>query len=88
MLLEIGCWRTLPDMDKKQKGWEDIANPESLRQFLLRATTQKLAHAAGSKYADAVTVCLEDRNWLEYEDWQIHRLVRQEVFGPLQAAST
>ena len=84
LLLEIGLWRTLPAMDSKGKGFEHVADPETLRAFLLRAAAEKLTHAAGSRYAKAVQVCLEKRDWSTCEDWQAQKIVRQEVLMQLQ----
>lgn len=71
-------------MDKKRRAWVDITDPESLRHFLLRSADEKLAHAAGARYAEAVKCCLQQRDWKNLQDWQIQRLVRQEILGPLQ----
>lgn len=84
LLLEIGLWRTLPAMDSKGKGFDHVADPETLRTFLLRAAAEKLSHAAGSRYAKAVQVCLEKRDWTTCEDWQAQKIVRQEVLMQLQ----
>lgn len=71
-------------MDSKGKGFEHVADPKTLRTFLLRAVAEKLSHAAGSRYAEAVQVCLEERDWSTCEDWQAQKIVRQEVLMRLQ----
>lgn len=73
-------------MDDKRKGFEGIRNPESLRDLLLGAANERLAHAAGTKYSEAVQVCLSRTDWSQYEDWQSQRLVREKVFEPLRGA--
>jgi hypothetical protein len=70
-------------MDSRGKYFESIKDPEKLRDFLLTSAHAKLAHSAGSAYANATKFCWERRDWAVYEDWQVQRLVRDEVLKPL-----
>jgi hypothetical protein len=67
-------------MDGSQKSFENVKNPERLRDNLLEIARTKLAHSAGSRYSEAVAFCLERREWEVDEPWQTQRLVRQKVW--------
>lgn len=84
MLLEIGCWTLLPRMDSKRDKFQHIGNPEALRRILLEDCVPKVAHAAGSKYAEGVKFCLECRDWTAYEPWEAQKMIRERVLGLLQ----
>ncbi|KAF3799068.1 hypothetical protein GCG54_00001172 [Colletotrichum gloeosporioides] len=86
VLMEIGMWRTLPSMDSAQKGFASVKDPERLRKFLLTSAMPRLAHATGSRYADAVRSCLDPGEWTNYENWEVHDSMRQKVLRPLKAA--
>ena len=85
LLLEIGCWRLLRNMDRKGGNFEHIKNPENLRMLLLGSVLDRTAHAAGTKYASAIRFCLEKRRWDDLEDWQVQKMMRQMVLEPLKA---
>ena len=71
-------------MGSKRQGFETIKKPEMLRAFLLGTAYQKLSHSMGTKYADAMQVCLKERNWKKYEDWELQRVIREEVSNSLR----
>jgi hypothetical protein len=75
-------------MDSRGKDFEYIKDPEKFRDFLLTSAHGNLAHSTGSAYANATKVCWERRDWAIYEDWQVQRLVRDEVLKPLVAYSS
>ncbi|KAK0701332.1 hypothetical protein B0H67DRAFT_650552 [Lasiosphaeris hirsuta] len=83
LLLELGCWRTLPNMDAKRKGFEDVRDPSKLHDFLLKAAAEKLPHAAGTKYSQAILACLAKTHPEVDEGWQWQKLVREKVLGCL-----
>jgi hypothetical protein len=72
-------------MDPKRKNFNDLRNPESLREFLLTKAQAKLAHSMGSSYADAASFCWGKARGLEsYESWQYQQVIRTSVLSPLQ----
>jgi hypothetical protein len=71
-------------MDSKRANFETIKDPRVLQDFFLNTACVRLAHAAGTKYADAVRVCLGGLKSSDYEDWQFQRLVREKVWNPLR----
>lgn len=71
-------------MDSKRRNFEYIRDPEKLRDTLLGSAYAQLAHAAGTKYADAARVCFERRNWSALKEWQYQRAIRTEVLGGVQ----
>ncbi|KAF5589966.1 hypothetical protein FPCIR_6595 [Fusarium pseudocircinatum] len=83
LLLEIGSWLKIPTLDTKQNNFAHISNPEMLRSLFLKVTSSKLAHAAGTRYAEAVKVCIANRSWKTLEDWESQKLVRERVLCPL-----
>jgi len=61
ILLEIGCWRTVEQLDKKNGKFEDILNEEGrLRKELISIAAEYLPHMAGEQYCQAVLACLGD----------------------------
>jgi hypothetical protein len=70
-------------MDSKRRNFEHVGDPEKLRDTLLGSAYAQLAHAAGTRYADAARVCLERRDWSALEEWQYQRAVRTQVLGGL-----
>ncbi len=70
-------------MDGKSRGFDHVRDPEMLRDFLLEKALVKLAHAAGSKYAEAVRVCLDRTPWKDYENWASQRIIREKVLAPI-----
>jgi hypothetical protein len=70
-------------MDGKRKEFGSIQDPEKFRDILLGPMHAKLAHAAGSSYADAVKHCVQRTNWGQYESWEAQSVIRQEVYYPL-----
>ncbi|KAF5971703.1 het-s domain-containing protein [Fusarium coicis] len=84
LLLEIGSWLKIPTLDTKQNNFTHISNPEILRSLFLKVASSKLAHAAGTRYAEAVKVCIENRSWKTLEDWESQKLVRETVLYPLR----
>lgn len=74
-------------MDKTRKNFEDIQRPEDLQEFLLQVAEEKVSHAAGSRYAEGVSLCLGNRDWSKYQDWQFQKLVRENVLQPLRELS-
>ncbi|KAK0659743.1 hypothetical protein QBC41DRAFT_331334 [Cercophora samala] len=88
ILLELGCWRTLPKMDAKCCGFEHVRDPSVLHDFLLKAAAEKLAHAAGTKYSEATLACLarRDPGVACEEGWQSQKLVREKVLERLDGA--
>ncbi|KAF5012413.1 hypothetical protein FDECE_1542 [Fusarium decemcellulare] len=87
LMMEIGCWTTLPSLDSKRSNFDHVCNPEALRSLLLKVVSSKLAHAAGTRYAEAVRICLEKRRWKDLEDWESQKIVREKVLGPLMDCS-
>jgi hypothetical protein len=87
LLLEIGCWRTLTQMDNRKKGFEYIKDPEVLREYLLSKALNLVAHYAGSDFASAVRACLEKRDWERLDEWQIQQTIREEVLARLKTFS-
>ena len=85
LLLEVGCWRLLKNMDSKGTSLEQIKDPENLRKLFLGSILDRTAHAAGTKYASAVRFCLEKRRWGDLEEWQVQKMMRQMVLEPLRA---
>ncbi len=43
----------------------------------------ELAHAAGTKYAEAVRICFDRTAWKGYENWASQRIIRDKVIGPI-----
>ncbi|KAF2735737.1 hypothetical protein EJ04DRAFT_511528 [Polyplosphaeria fusca] len=84
LLLEIGCWRLLPQMDPTKSEFENIKHPQRLREFLLSKAMDRLAHYAGTKYAASVRACLEKRDWVGMEEWQIQGFIRANVLAGLE----
>jgi hypothetical protein len=86
LLYEIGRWRMLPTMGRKSKDFENIKNPENLRDSLLGSGYVQLAHCTGTKYAKAARFCLErrERGWDALEEWQFQRVIRENVLNPLR----
>jgi hypothetical protein len=73
-------------MDPKKKNFNDLRNPESLRDFLLTKAHAKLAHSMGSRYADAAKFCWEKARAVEgYESWQYQQVIRNSVLSSLQS---
>ncbi len=70
-------------MDGTRQNFENVKNPEKLRDHLLNIVQTKLAHSAGSRYSEAVAFLLNRREWRLDEPWQAQRLVRQRVWQPL-----
>ncbi len=70
-------------MDSKGSGFDYIRDPETLRDFLLAKASAKLAHAAGTKYAEAVRICFDRTAWKGYENWASQRIIRDKVIGPI-----
>jgi hypothetical protein len=70
-------------MDSKRNEFRSVKNPETLRDFFLNVVDTRLAHDAGSKYANLVRKCLERTDWKSYEDWQFQKILRQDVYEPL-----
>jgi hypothetical protein len=74
-------------MDGSRKNFENIKNPEKLRDTMLTICKSKLAHSVGSKYSRAVITCLEKREWNKLERWEAQKLVREQVLQPLMETS-
>ncbi|KAI1501492.1 hypothetical protein F5X99DRAFT_382696 [Biscogniauxia marginata] len=83
LLLEIGCWRTVPKMIPSKDNERLTKKPEKLKDFFLDLVKNKLPHDTGSKYADAVRRCLESSDWKSYEDWEFQATVRETIWKPL-----
>ncbi|KAG5794073.1 hypothetical protein H9Q69_006860 [Fusarium xylarioides] len=84
LLLEIGSWLKIPTLDTKQNNFAHISNPEMIRSLFLKVASSKLAHAAGTRYAEAVKDCVKNRPWKALEDWESQKLVRERVLYPLK----
>lgn len=85
LLLELGCWKTLPSMDGKQKGFSYVKDPEELRKFFLTSAHAKLTHAAGIKYADAMKSCFEHGKWMAPEGWEVRNSMREQVANSIRS---
>ena len=85
LLVEVGCWKLLKNMDSKGRTLEHSKGPENLRMLLLGSILDRIAHAAGTKYASAIRFCLEKRRWGDLEEWQVQKMMRQMVLEPLKA---
>ncbi|KAF2184883.1 hypothetical protein K469DRAFT_708655 [Zopfia rhizophila CBS 207.26] len=83
LLIEIGCWKTLPGLDPKRKCFEEIRKPERLREYLLNQVLKRLEHAAGTGYAQAARYCIQKRDWRQHEEWEVQNMIRQHVLRPL-----
>jgi hypothetical protein len=70
-------------MDSKGDGFARVNNPETLRDILLDKIRPKLAHDAGTAYANAASVCWQRREWKILKDWQLQDIFRREVIQPL-----
>ena len=81
--MEIGCWRTLPNMDNKRKNFDYIKDPETLRDILIKTARSKLAHSAGKRYANAAIACLERETRKDYEDWEFQNHIRERIYSPV-----
>ena len=85
LLMEVGCWRLLKNMDKNPVTFENIKGPEDLRMLFLGKYLDRTAHAAGTRYTSAIRFCLEKRRWGDLEEWQVQKMMRQMVLEPLKA---
>lgn len=85
LLLEIGCWRCLTDLDPKKQAFNYIKDPEKLRHLLLDLGLAKASHHAGNSYSKAVEGCLKTQIWTNYEPWEAQRVVRHEIRDVLSA---
>lgn len=85
LLLEIGCWKCLPDLDPKKQEFNDIKDPEKLRHFFLGLGLARASHHAGKSYSKAVEGCLKTKTWTNYEPWEAQRVVRHEIRDTLSA---
>ncbi|RGP64298.1 hypothetical protein FSPOR_8118 [Fusarium sporotrichioides] len=85
LILEIGCWLHVTALDTKKGYFERIRDPEDLRTLLLKVASSKLAHAAGTRYAEAVRNCIMKRKWEGLEDWKSQKLVREGVLDLLRS---
>ncbi|CVL08738.1 uncharacterized protein FMAN_06829 [Fusarium mangiferae] len=84
LLIEIGAWLKIPTLDTKRNDFAHIGDPEMLRSLFLKVASSKLAHAAGTRYAETVKVCIENRPWKTLEDWESQKVVRERVLCPLR----
>jgi hypothetical protein len=84
LLLEIGCWRTLPSLDSSKKQFHTVKDPKVLQDFLIHSATQRLAHSAGTRYSEAVKACLTAPKSSDFEDWQFQRIIREKIWNPLR----
>lgn len=59
MLLEIGIWERVKDMDRGALLAPEMANqPDAVRQRLLKHANRRLEFYMGSRYAEFVVFCL------------------------------
>ena len=58
ILLEIGCWRSVSQLDKMGKNFEQVNDEEQIRKELLNVAEDMLPHMAGEMYCQAVVACL------------------------------
>ena len=73
-------------MDRTGKSFENVKDPEKLRDFLLWSCYAQLAHYTGSSYATAARTCVDRReaHWMTLDEWQMQRTIRTEILIPLQ----
>ncbi|KAI9653541.1 MAG: hypothetical protein M1821_007049 [Bathelium mastoideum] len=85
LLYELGRWRLLSQMDQTRKGFENIRDPEKLRDFLLGTCHTQLRHYTGSVYATAARTCVDRREaeWMALDEWQMQRMIRTEILSHL-----
>lgn len=59
MLLEIGLWERVGDIDRGALLAPEMANqPEAVRQRLVKHATRRLEFYMGTKYVELVVFCL------------------------------
>ena len=93
ILLEIGCWKTMPDLFKNhieqaRKG-EAFPGPEYVREKLMERAGNKLAQDMGGKYAQAVQKCIGGFGIIEddHEKTKLSMAFQQQVLDLLEAGS-
>ena len=59
ILLEIGCWRAVSQMDKKKKAFHWVNDEDQVFEELLKVAKELLPHTAREAYCPAVVACLE-----------------------------
>jgi len=59
LLLEIGCWETLTQMNNRKNSFEYIKVLEVLREYLLSKALNLVAHYAGSDFPSTVRAGFE-----------------------------
>ena len=75
----------LKESGDKGENFENIIDPEHLRTRLLGSTLDRAAHRVGTRFASAIRFCLERRRWSDLEEWQVQKMMRQNVLEPLKA---
>ncbi|KAF2647154.1 hypothetical protein K491DRAFT_763840 [Lophiostoma macrostomum CBS 122681] len=83
LLIELGCWKTLPRMDPKKDSFKWVTKPDRLRDYLFGDVMKYLEHSAGTSYANATRYCIQKREWKEFEDWEVQGMIRRNVLQPL-----
>ena len=59
LLIEIGLWKHLKDLDPRKKGFRQTSNPEQMRRALFTLADDNLAHRAGIAYSRVARSCLQ-----------------------------
>jgi hypothetical protein len=70
-------------MDVKRKGFEDVRDPSMLHGFLLKAAVEKLAHAARTKYSQAILACPAKTHPRHRRGLAVAKVGREKVMGYL-----
>ena len=86
-LLEVGCWKQAPRMDRRGRGFSDRRNENEVRDELLTVAREQLPHLTGESYSQAVIACLDgslaDGLKEGSEGLDLHQAFGKQVLIPL-----